>query len=107
MTPDDFKFDLLEHAYALRRSCIARSGRSDLDPKTTTWLVTYDAWKEFLRSADIVQGHLVSDLRTGRKALFDLPIRITVDDEEGTPPIQLLMEPMRSPARAPTGRGMT
>ena len=107
MTPDDFKFDLLEHAYALRRSCIARSGRSDLDPKTTTWIVTYYAWKEFLCSADIVHGHLTNDQRTSRKTLFDIPLRVTVDDEEGTPPIQLLMEPMRSPARTALGKGAT
>jgi hypothetical protein len=100
MTPDDFKFDLLHHAHALRVSSISRSGSSDLDPKTTTWLVTDDAWKEALRGRDLIEGRLVADVKTRRKTLFGIPVRITVDDEDGTPPIQLLMEPMRMATRS-------
>jgi hypothetical protein len=32
---------------------------------------------------------------TNHKTLMGAPIRITVSDQDGTPPLQLLMEPMR------------
>ena len=98
MKPEDFKFELLEHAYALRRQIMARTASHNLDPKTCTWFVTDRAWREFKMSADIL-SHVQIDLRSSRKQLLGLPVRVTVDDEEGTPPVQLLMEPLLSPKR--------
>ncbi len=97
MKPDDFKFQLLEHAQALRHSVIARSSRSDLDEKTAMWLITDTAWREFCASQDILKGYAEIDHRHNRKRLLGLPVRVTHGDEEGTPPVQLVMEPILAP----------
>lgn len=93
MTPDDFKFDLMEHAYALRRQAMARSASHDLDPATCTWVITDRAWREFQKSADILTAVEVN-LRDSSRRLLGLRVRITVDDEAGTTPVQLLMGPL-------------
>ena len=103
MTPDDFKFDLLHHAFALRQAALTWSKSNDLDPKTSVWVVTGAAWREFRASEDIMCGDLSIDHRTCRITLMGLPVRITINDEEGTPPVQLFMEPMFEIKRMKTG----
>ena len=48
-----------------------------------------------MRSRDSLGGWVSVDNRTNHRTLMGVPIRITVDDQDGTPPLQLLMEPMR------------
>lgn len=93
MTPDDFKFQLLDHARALRHSALERSKTNDLDPATSQWVVTYAAWRDFKTSKDFLNAVIV--IEPGKMKLLGLPVRITVDDDPLTPPVQLVMEPMR------------
>lgn len=99
MKVEDFKFQLLAHAHALRHSAIARSTGHDLDEKTAMWIITDAAWREFCASQDMLKGYAEIDLRCNRKRLLGIPVRVTYRDEEGTPPVQLVMEPMLAPRR--------
>jgi hypothetical protein len=90
LTPDDFKFRLMERAHMLRRQAIARSAGHQLDPKTTMWVIRREAWREFLMSQDYLE-HMQS---CKEKKLLDLPVRVTVDDDPDTPMVQLVMEPL-------------
>lgn len=99
MTPDDFKFQLLQHAHALYHSALSRSASFELDPKTTMWLITSYAEQEFMKSKDIMNGFYRFNDAINKRTLFNLPVRITINDLDGTPPIQLVMEPMVLPYR--------
>lgn len=94
MTPSDFEFDLLAHAHALYTQAQSYSASHDLDPKTCVWLVTYDAWRHAMRSPSIAYVLAHSEGRNSTRRIYGIHVRITVEDEDGTPPIQLLMEPL-------------
>lgn len=91
MTPDDFKLTVMEEAWRLRRSALARSATHTLDERTAIWVIRMDAWRELKMSADYVNSISIGVGR--RKELMGLPVRVTIDDEPDVPMIQLVMEP--------------
>lgn len=99
LTPDDFKVSIFEEAAHLRRTALGRSNGNLLDPKTALWLVTPSGWEEMRRSADLSTafdpGFYGAALT--QPTLYGLPIRVTVNDIEGTPHIQLVMQPDHAP----------
>jgi len=94
LTPDDFKFDLLHHAAQLRHWALERSNSHELDPKTTQWIITETAWREFLMSRDFVSHITFDNDGKTRNTLMGLPVRVTFSDDPDTPPVQLVMEPL-------------
>ena len=95
LSPDSFRFDLLEEAYRLRRQALARSSHCELDANTSMWVIRREAWRDLLASADFVNS-----IRSGptlRNELLGLPVRLTINDEPDVPMIQLVMEPMLRP----------
>jgi hypothetical protein len=90
LTPDDFRFQLLDHAHMLRRSYIARN-KSGYALEGAMWVIRREAWLEFRLSPSALE-HI--KMRSGVNELFGLPVRITVDDSDDTPMIQLVMEPV-------------
>ena len=94
LTPDDFKFDLLHHAQQLRRWAVQRSSSHRLDPKTTQWIITETAWREFQMSRDFMANITYAIDGKTRNTLFGLPVRVTFQDDPDTSPVQLVMEPL-------------
>lgn len=94
MTPSDFEFDLLAHAHALYTQAQSYSASHTLDPKTCVWLVTYDAWRRAMQSPSIANTLTHGGGRKDARWIYGIHVRVTIEDEEGTPPIQLLMEPL-------------
>jgi hypothetical protein len=84
LTPDDFKLPLIEEAYRLMHSAVANSSRSRLDERTSLWL-----------SSDFFPGVAYKSNR--RKELLGIPVRLTYDDDDDVPMIQLVMEPTARP----------
>lgn len=94
MTPSDFEFDLLAHAHALYMQAQSYSASHALDPKTCVWLVTYDAWRRAMQSPSTAYTVQHGGGSSSTRRIYNIPVRITIEDEDGTPPIQLLMEPL-------------
>lgn len=90
MTPDDFKHTLLDEArFILESSITINKNNVELDPQTMQWVMRERAWMELLRQADYSDAVDVT-----RKRLLGISVRITIDDLDTVPAIQLLMEPM-------------
>lgn len=86
-----FGTTLLEEAHRIRRETIAVSRASvPLDEKSALWIIRREAWLELQRDAEIFRAS-ARDVRA--KRLFDIPVRVTVDDEADVPMMQLVMEP--------------
>lgn len=97
LTPDDFKFDLLHHAAQLRHRAMNQTSSTYLDEKTTQWIITETAWREFQMSRDFLQNVTFDRGGKTKNMLMGLPVRVTFRDDPDTPPIQLVMEPLLSP----------
>lgn len=98
----------LEDAWAQYESAVAIAQSCTLDEKTTHWIVNANAWLQFKRSPEF--SNMV--MTTGDpqiKKLFDIPVRLTIDDAEDMPEIVLMMEPMLyaqpNPGPLPIGLG--
>lgn len=88
-TPADFHRTLLDEAYRLRSSVMAVSRLGvNLERSSALWVIRLDAWKELRRHQDYS-----SAVQCQPNRLFNLPVRLTIDDDPDTPMIQLLMEP--------------
>lgn len=103
MSPEKFKFDLLEEAYRLCHTALANAPRFDLDGQTAMWVITMEAWRDFMASADFVP-HVGIQQPGRRNELFGLLVRVTISDEPDVPRIQLVFEPVGRP-RPPGGQG--
>lgn len=92
LTPDQFRFQLLEHAHAIRRD----HQRDDrFRNETRVWLIRMEAWREFRMSRDYVDSFAEVYDKDGvaRRELLGFPVRITYEDVPDAPMIQLLVEP--------------
>jgi hypothetical protein len=58
------------------------------------WVIRCEAWEELLRHENWMQFVGYRGIRGQRNSLYGLPVRLTIDDAEDVPMIQLVMEPM-------------
>ena len=91
MKPNDFNVPMMEQFHRLRKYAIARSGSYDLDKQTTMWLVPYSQKRRLFAELSPMTDYVQSP--PGKTLILGIPVRFTCDDPEGTPEIQLVMEP--------------
>jgi hypothetical protein len=97
MKPEHFSYSALSDARRQYYSALQHSCSSELDPKTSFWVITMNGWNELRRDVELQMVLRLGPSR--RKELMGLPVRVTVDDEPDVPMIQLVMEPKVSPTR--------
>lgn len=91
-TSETIAIAIMEDANRLRHYAIARSGRQNLDPKTSMWLITHDAWQH-LKASSYFRTMIGAAVDRRARTLMGTPFRVTIDDDPNTPLIQLVMEP--------------
>jgi hypothetical protein len=89
---------ILDEAFQIVRTheALSRDGRL-LDPRSMMWIIRWDGWRDIIASRDFAT---VADIE--RRTLFNIPVRVTVDDHPDTPLIQLVMETMLRAPKRPT-----